>query len=77
MSKALCYTRRAVLQSRRHAALYSVTYGEREDAASYSMATPSPPPPDGLRPVILHFSPALRKSAISLNMYNWSLEFQR
>ena len=62
MSKVFCQARIAALQSRRHAALYPVTQGEREDAASTGVATPSLPPPDGLRPAILQSYSALRES---------------
>ena len=38
-----CQARRAALQSRRHATLYPVTYGEREDAASTQHGHAIPP----------------------------------
>ena len=51
--RCFCQARRAALQSRRHATLYPVTYGEREDAASTQHGHAIPPPPDGLRPAKL------------------------
>ena len=54
------------LQSRRHAALYPVAYGEREDAANTGKATPSQPPPHGLRPAVLQSCSALRELTVHL-----------